>query len=343
MLAVVFLQFCIFVIVYSSENKNTQINGEHNQNKENLNLRILTRVKRERKSRKNKKKHMKERSMKKYKTRKNLRKTNNNVNLVKANRKDQKRKFQNKNRNKTGKNEREKNKRGRKNKKSKTKKKRKSKRHQSKEGEENQRKGGRALSGDSCQWLDFGTARARGANCADGTKMVIQNKKGVRKQFLLTNEKTIYGFATKGEKLADCSSLTEITDSIVCKEVEGLSSISLSGSSRAVEALIGRQAFIGKACEWIDINQVRTSGQGCADGSKFVISKEKGTRKQFLLVEGKDIIAFVKSGEKFVDCSAFTEVTSQVSCKAVAGVDGISLTGGSAPSPTPASSTGKIL
>ena len=32
-------------------------------------------------------------------------------------------------------------------------------------------------------------------------------------------------------------------------------------------------------------------------------------------MEGKDIIAFVKNGEKFVDCSAFTEVTSQVSCK----------------------------
>ena len=63
------------------------------------------------------------------------------------------------------------------------------------------------------------------------------------------------------------------------------------------------------------ILQVKTRGQGCADGSKFVISREKGTRKQFLLVEGKDIIAFVKNGEKFVDCSAFTEVTSQVSCK----------------------------
>ena len=33
-----------------------------------------------------------------------------------------------------------------------------------------------ALSGDNCQWLDFGTARSRGANCADGTKMVIRNK-----------------------------------------------------------------------------------------------------------------------------------------------------------------------
>ena len=61
--------------------------------------------------------------------------------------------------------------------------------------------------------------------------------------------------------------------------------------------------------------QVRTNGQNCADGSKFVISKEKGTRKQFLLVDGKDIIAFIKNGDKFANCSSFTDVTSQVTCK----------------------------
>jgi hypothetical protein len=62
-------------------------------------------------------------------------------------------------------------------------------------------------------------------------------------------------------------------------------------------------------------DQVRTSGQNCADGFKFVISGEKGTRKQFLLVDGKDIIAFVKNKEKFANCSSFTEVTAQVDCK----------------------------
>ena len=62
-------------------------------------------------------------------------------------------------------------------------------------------------------------------------------------------------------------------------------------------------------------DQVRTSGQNCADGFKFVVSGEKGTRKQFLLVEGKDIIAFVKNKEKFTNCSFFTEVTAQVDCK----------------------------
>jgi len=116
-----------------------------------------------------------------------------------------------------------------------------------------------------------------------------QKWKGVRKQFLLTNAKTIYGFATKGEKFASCANLADVTDSIVCKEVTGLSSLSLSGSNRA--ARTGRQApFVGKTCEWIDISKVRTGGQNCEDGTKFVVKQEKGTRKQFLFVDGKDII-----------------------------------------------------
>ena len=42
-------------------------------------------------------------------------------------------------------------------------------------------------------------------------------RKGVRKQFLLTNGKTIYGFVRKGEKFANCSTFSEITDSVDCK------------------------------------------------------------------------------------------------------------------------------
>ena len=39
----------------------------------------------------------------------------------------------------------------------------------------------------------------------------------MRKQLLLTNGKTIYGFATKGEKFTDCASLADLTDSVACK------------------------------------------------------------------------------------------------------------------------------
>jgi hypothetical protein len=62
-------------------------------------------------------------------------------------------------------------------------------------------------------------------------------------------------------------------------------------------------------------DQVRSGGKNCADGFKFVISGEKGIIKQFLLVDGKTIIAFVKKKEKFTNCFSFTDVTNQVQCK----------------------------
>jgi hypothetical protein len=77
----------------------------------------------------------------------------------------------------------------------------------------------------------------------------------VIKHFLLTNGKTIYGFVKRGKKFADCSTFDEITDSVDCKSVSGLSSVSLSGSVRAVGKATGR-AFVGKGCEWIDISKV---------------------------------------------------------------------------------------
>ena len=38
-----------------------------------------------------------------------------------------------------------------------------------------QKQQSRMFQGDHCQWLDLGTARLRGADCADGTKMVIKS------------------------------------------------------------------------------------------------------------------------------------------------------------------------
>ena len=42
-------------------------------------------------------------------------------------------------------------------------------------------------------------------------------------------------------------------------------------------------------------------------------------------MEGKTILAFVRKGNKFADCSSYTEVTSQVDCKAVANLDSVTL------------------
>ena len=46
-----------------------------------------------------------------------------------------------------------------------------------------------------------------------------------------------------------------------------------------------------------------------------MIKQAKNTRKQFLMLEGEPIIAFVLNGKKFTDCESYTEVTSSVECK----------------------------
>jgi len=198
MLAVFILQCSVFVVIsLNVENKNTQIKAENSQhlvnsleNGQMLPEKVSNRQRRERKLRKKTKKRNKVLKLKRKKQRTGKKQMNK-------------------------KNKDEKTLKGKKKNKQATKSKKKKKSTKTKH--KNMSKGKNAiieraaLSGDNCQWLDFGTARSRGANCADGTKMVIRNKRGVRKQFLLTNEKTIYGFATRGEKLPDCSSLTEIT------------------------------------------------------------------------------------------------------------------------------------
>ena len=39
-------------------------------------------------------------------------------------------------------------------------------------------------------------------------------------------------------------------------------------------------------------------------------------RRQYLYMEGRSVLAFVKNGEKFADCSNYTDVTADVKCKA---------------------------
>merc|ERR1712048_775410 len=55
-----------------------------------------------------------------------------------------------------------------------------------------------ALEGEHCQYIDFANARSSGSGCVDGTKMVIKKKAGLRKQFLIADSRTIYGFVEKG-------------------------------------------------------------------------------------------------------------------------------------------------
>ena len=59
-----------------------------------------------------------------------------------------------------------------------------------------------------------------------------------------------------------------------------------------------------------------SSNQDCDNGDKFVLkNKARVNRRQFLFMDGKTILAFVPVGQKFSQCSSYTEVTAQVDCK----------------------------
>ena len=62
----------------------------------------------------------------------------------------------------------------------------------------------------------------------------------------------------------------------------------------------------GGSCSWVDLEKT-----GCekATSGKLVVKPEPGSRKQFLLVSGKIIVAFIKKGQKFASCSTFNDIT----------------------------------
>ena len=92
------------------------------------------------------------------------------------------------------------------------------------------------------------------------------------------------------------------------------------------------RVFKGGDCEYIMISGI-TANTGCDSGNKFVIKQQTGVRKQFLVLNGEPIMAFinrwgltlssdaeVKSlvflrGKKFTQCDSYTEITSSVVCK----------------------------
>ena len=56
----------------------------------------------------------------------------------------------------------------------------------------------------------------------------------------------------------------------------GLSDVSLADSSKSTRKAGGRAILKASPCQWIDLEKVREEGSGCVDGSKFVVSKERG-------------------------------------------------------------------
>merc|ERR1712088_456054 len=88
----------------------------------------------------------------------------------------------------------------------------------------------------------------------------------------------------------------------------------------------GRQSIVvkGNDCEFIYLADI-TSNSGCSNGQKFVLKGANNTRKQFLIVNDKAIIAFITKKKKFTACESFTDITTSVSCKTVSGLDNVTL------------------
>merc|ERR1711874_227807 len=117
-------------------------------------------------------------------------------------------------------------------------------------------------------------------------------------------------FGSLAARAVGCGHGTKLT-------VEDLYSVTLGDVIKQGED--SQKVFSGNHCQWIDLNMVRDVGTNCVDGTKFVVKQPKRTRKQFLSIGGKVIIAFVKNGNKFTDCESFEDVTKELTCKAIDG------------------------
>merc|ERR1719432_510942 len=95
----------------------------------------------------------------------------------------------------------------------------------------------------------------------------------------------------------------------------------------------------GNDCEFIYLADI-TSNSGCSNGQKFVLKGANNTRKQFLIVNDKAIIAFITKRKKFTACESFTDITTSVSCKSVSGLDNVTLPSSSSSSNSSSNSTG---
>ena len=75
-------------------------------------------------------------------------------------------------------------------------------------------------------------------------------RQGVKRQFLLTNRKLIYAFTRRGKKFVNCPTVTDVTDTIACKRVDDLDTVTL-GTSKLVEK--DKIKLVGEPCQWVDL------------------------------------------------------------------------------------------
>merc|ERR1711962_1871109 len=75
-----------------------------------------------------------------------------------------------------------------------------------------------------------------------------------------------------------------------------------------------RAVVQGSHCDYIILSEVPKLS-GCSDGFKFVIRKTRGVRSQYLVLGGKTLLAFLKTGQKFSQCKSFNNITPTIKCK----------------------------
>lgn len=226
--------------------------------------------------------------------------------------------------------------------------------------------------GEHCEYVDLCAAGTmEGSTCRVGQKFLLKGQKesGVRRQFLITNSTNMVAFLTRGEKAVECGqSLLDITSALSCKDVEGLSELILNipssktrnggsrrrrrrkkkGSGRRIPKK--RAAVRGRHCDFIHLCGIgrEEGGPGCRPGDKFLVQGEQGVRRQFLLAPGSNIVIFLSRGKKVTSCygqgwSILTDITQQVTCKPVAGVESLPVESDSATSTTTAASIPDLL
>merc|ERR1712243_214124 len=86
-----------------------------------------------------------------------------------------------------------------------------------------------------------------------------------------------------------------------------------------------KKSPIVSPCDFIYV--CKLASLNCTHGSKFVI-KVRGVRKQFLILDGEAVIAFVENKKKFADCSKWNNITDSVKCKQLNVADKIELASG---------------
>ena len=67
--------------------------------------------------------------------------------------------------------------------------------------------------------------------------------------------------------------------SLSTQALSGLSEVSLADSVKNGRRPGKRSILKASSCNWIDLEKVREEGSGCVDGSKFVLTKDRGVSK----------------------------------------------------------------